>query len=201
MTQTNNNKETTDAKKSQSRGVATRARILAVTKQLISDHDFHSVTLDQISSESKVAKSSLLWHFSNKELLLTEAASDLFTDLERSLILIRNDSHNLEQRKEIFLDAIGEYFDQNPESKGVLISLVFNSQLPQKIHDRINEHWTHNIETIEHYFSLPDKAFPIKTAKVILASIHGCYLHWYLHQHKRSFGEVLREHFECISID
>lgn len=191
---------TTQAKKKQTRGIETRARILEATKQLISDHDFYSVTLDQISQEADVAKSSLLWHFNSKEMLLTEAACELFADLEQAIVLVRKDEHSLDQRKEIFLAKVGEYFELNPEPKGVLISLMFNSELSQQIRERIESYWAHHIDAIQYYFSLPDKPFSPEASKAVLTAIHGCYLQWYLHQDERSFQDTLKDYFKYFSI-
>jgi len=145
-----------ESKKKQSRGIETRDRILNVTKQLLSDHDFHTVTLDQISEQAGTSKSSLLWHFESKEMLLSEAACEVFHDLEQAVILEKDDSLSLNEKAEILLNHVCTYFEDNPEPKGVLISLIFNSQLPKVVRERIDQYWDYHITVLVEYFSYPE---------------------------------------------
>lgn len=191
-------KENTTQIKKRTRGIETRAKILKVTQELLAVHDYYSVTLDQIAKEAEVAKSSLLWHFENKELLLSEAACELFTGLEEAIILVRIDEHSMEQRLKTFIDSLGIYFQANPEPKGVLISLIFNSQVPEKVRERIDTYWKHHIDTIAYFFSYPNKPFSKEAASAVLDVIHGSYLHWYLHKDKKKFKQKLTSTFKYM---
>lgn len=184
------------ARKKQNRGIETRQKILSVTQQLISDHDFYSVTLDQIAVAADISKSSLLWHFESKELLLSEAACELFSDLERVVILEKDDSLSLHEKFTSLLEKVADYFENNPEPKGVLISLIFNSQIPDVIRERIDAYWEHHIDTLVDYFSSPEKPFAKSAARSILSSIHGTYMQWYLHQDKSTYRAVIEDHFK-----
>jgi len=189
---------TSQAKKKQNRGHETRQRILAVTQKLLADHDFYTVTLDQISKASEVSKSSLLWHFESKEMLLSEAACEIFQALEHAVILDKDDSLSLQEKADILLKRTGDYFDNNPEPKGVLMSLIFNSQIPKQIRKRIDAYWEHHIVALVEYFSYPDKPFSHDAAHMIMDVVHGCYIHWYLHQEKESFSDRLRQSFQYV---
>ena len=185
------------ASKKQARGIETRERILTVTQQLIADHDFHSVTLDQISRHADVSKSSLLWHFKSKEELLSEAACLLFEDLEKALILVKDDNLTLQEKLNFLIANIGQYFEAKPEPKGVLISLIFNSQIPQEIKKSIDIYWENHVDTLVGFLSYPEKKFPKHGARAILDVIHGCYLHWYLHKDEK-FSERLKNSFKYM---
>ena len=63
--------------RTQKRGDETKQRLIAATKDLLSEFDYQTVTLDQISEAVGVAKSSILWHFGSKDALLTESVFDL----------------------------------------------------------------------------------------------------------------------------
>lgn len=191
----------TAIRKKQNRGVETRAKILEVTKQLLSDHDYYSVTLDQISQDADVAKSSLLWHFDSKELLFSEAACELFSELEQAVVLVKEKDQSLEERMAILLDKAGDYFQNNPEPKGVLISLIFNSQIPVQIKNRIEEYWEHHTKALVNFFSYPEKPFPQAAARTILSIVHGTYLHWYLDKDKESYKQKLANNLQYINLD
>ena len=186
------------ASKKQSRGIETRERVLQTTQKLIADHDFHSVTLDQISKQADISKSSLLWHFNSKEELLIEAACLLFKDLEEAVRLEKDDSISLEQKLNSLLQKIGEYFDSNSEPKGVLISLIFNSKIPQAIRKRIDGYWEHHVDSLVHFLSYDEKPFPKDAARAILDVMHGCYIHWYLNKESESFSERLKNSFKFM---
>jgi len=189
------------AKKKQSRGLETRQKILEVTQKLLADHDFYTVTLDQISKASEVSKSSLLWHFESKEMLLSEAACEVFQNLEQAVILEKDDSLSMQEKANILLARTGEYFDKNPEPKGVLMSLIFNSQIPKVIRERIDAYWEHHIEALIEYFSYPDKPFTHDAAHMIMDVVHGCYIHWYLHKEKESFSDRLKQSFQYVKFN
>ncbi|MCP4303156.1 MAG: TetR/AcrR family transcriptional regulator, partial [Gammaproteobacteria bacterium] len=53
--------ETTESRRKQRRGSETRRRLLQSTKSLLADHDYQSITLDQVADTVGVAKSSILW--------------------------------------------------------------------------------------------------------------------------------------------
>ena len=147
--------------KKQTRGIETRERVLNVTQQLIADHDFHSVTLDQISKHAEISKSSLLWHFKSKEELLSEAACLLFQDQEKALALEKDDNLDLQEKLEFIITNIGEYFEAMPEPKGVLISLIFNSQIPKEIKQSIDTYWENHVDTLVDFLSYLDSSFCI----------------------------------------
>lgn len=197
MQQTTMDKNTAQIKK-RARGIETRANILKVTQRLLAKHDYYSVTLDQISKEAGVSKSSLLWHFESKEFLLSEAACELFTELEQAIILVKIDDDSMEQRLKTFIDSLGIYFQANPEPKGVLIGLIFNSQVPEKVRERIDAYWQHHIDTIVYFFSYPDIPFSKEAASAVLDVIHGSYLHWYLHKDKKKFKQKLTSTFKYM---
>ncbi len=183
--------------KKQTRGIETRERVLNVTQQLIADHDFHSVTLDQISKHAEVSKSSLLWHFKSKEELLSEAACMLFQDLERALALEKDDTLSLQEKLDFIITNIGQYFEVMPEPKGVLISLIFNSQIPEEIKESIDSYWENHVDTLVDFLSYPKKAFPREAARAILDVIHGSYVHWYLHKDEK-FSQRLKNSFRYM---
>ena len=183
--------------KKQTRGIETRERVLNVTQQLIADHDFHSVTLDQISKHAEVSKSSLLWHFKSKEELLSEAACLLFQDLEKALALEKDDKLSLPQKLNFIITNIGQYFEAKPEPKGVLISLIFNSQIPKEIKESIDAYWENHVDTLVDFLSYPKEVFPKDAARAMLDVIHGAYVHWYLHKNEK-FSQRLQNSFKYM---
>ena len=185
------------ASKKQSRGIETRERVLQTTQKLIADHDFHSVTLDQISKHAKVSKSSLLWHFKSKEELLSEAACELFQELERALALEKDDNLSLQEKLDFIITNIGQYFEAKPEPKGVLISLIFNSQIPKEIKESIDTYWENHVDTLVAFLSYPKDVFPRDAARAILDVIHGSYVHWYLHKDEK-FSQRLKNSFKYM---
>ena len=185
------------ASKKQSRGIETRERVLQTTQKLIADHDFHSVTLDQISKHAEISKSSLLWHFKSKEELLSEAACLLFQDLEKALALEKDDKLTLQEKLDFIIANIGQYFEMKPEPKGVLISLIFNSQIPQDIKKSIDAYWENHVDSLAEFLSYPKVIFPKDGARAILDVVHGCYMHWYLHKDEK-FSERLKNSFKFM---
>ncbi len=172
--------ETTESPRKQRRGSETRRRLLQSTKSLLADHDYQSITLDQVADTVGVAKSSILWHFGSKEGLLTEAVFELFEEIDQAINPEKDTLATLDERLAYMLDTVADYFTNHPQAKGIALSLVFNSQTPKSIQERIREQWQEHIDEIVAFLSSDDEHVERSDAAAIMALMHGCYLQWYL---------------------
>lgn len=154
-------------------------------------HDYRWVTLDRVATHVGVAKSSILWHFGTKEALLTEAVFDLFNEIDAAVEPDLARITTLEERKRILLETIGRFFEENPETKGVVISLMFDSTAPKEIRMAIREQWLGHTKTIAKLLSGDDATVSLDAAATIMAIVHGCYLQWHLNGQPPGFGGLL----------
>src|SRR5215470_4880283 len=67
----------------QERGVRTEEAILRATLRLLASRGIHGMSLDLLSEEVGVAKSSILWHFGSKEELLLRVAERVLEEVAR----------------------------------------------------------------------------------------------------------------------
>src|SRR5262252_5342621 len=67
----------------QERGVRTEEAILQATLRLLSMRGIHGMSLDLLSEEVGVAKSSILWHFGSKEELLLRVAERVYDEVAK----------------------------------------------------------------------------------------------------------------------
>ncbi|WP_427311941.1 TetR/AcrR family transcriptional regulator [Cupriavidus sp. H39] len=161
------------------RGLETRERVITVTCGLISAHGYAEVTLDQISAEAGVAKSSLLWHFGSKEMLLAEAASSLFRQIGEELGAEPRHGRTAARRLENTFDRVADYFTANPEAKGVVLALLFSGSVPASVREEIRRSWDSHVRELVEALSAPGRPLPAPMARLMIATIHGCYCHWY----------------------
>lgn len=170
----------TEPARKQRRGVETRSQLLQATKALLADHDYQSITLDQVAETVGVAKSSVLWHFGSKEGLLTEAVFELFEEIDQAINLEKHSLQTLDERFMYMLEMVADYFTHHPQAKGIALSLVFNNRTPKSIQERIREQWQEHIDEIVAFLSSDDERIERSDAAAIMAMMHGCYLQWYL---------------------
>lgn len=156
------------------RGLETRERVLRITRRLIGTHGYAEVTLDQISAEAGVAKSSLLWHFGSKEMLLAEAAASLFQEIGQELRLQAQPDDTPAQRLDRLFAQVADYFEANPEAKGVVLALLFSGSTPPSVREEIRRSWDQHVQALAE--ALP---VPATMARLMVATLHGCYCHWY----------------------
>ncbi len=161
------------------RGIETRERVIALAKKLIAEHGYTEVTLDQIAAVAAVSKSSLLWHFGSKERLLAEAAISLFKEVEEALELEDQAGKSVPERLDDIFTRVSEYFTRNPETKGVVLALLFSGNAPQSVREYIREAWAGHVRVLVDKLSTPEHPMPPEMARVIVAIFHGCYCHWY----------------------
>ncbi|MFT6050888.1 MAG: AcrR family transcriptional regulator [Halioglobus sp.] len=188
-----------EQRKKQRRGEQTKRQMIDVTKSLLAKFDYQSITLEQIASKVGVSKSSILWHFGSKEGLLTEAVFDLFAEIDEKLMMATSDLETLPERLEFLLGSVGEYFETNPEAKGIVITLLFNSQIPSEIRDRIREQWRQHIQQIQDFLTVGEDSVSEKHAISVLAFMQGMYLHWHLDGCPPDTKAYLVESFQALA--
>ena len=161
------------------RGLETRQRVIALTKGLIAEHGYAEVTLDQISAAASVAKSSLLWHFGSKEMLLAEAAISLFREIEGEMQARAPAGRSGAERLDNLFDRVADYFTRHPETKGVVLALLFSGSVPEadaRTHPRgLGRACARAGGGAGH----AGRPLPPEMARLLLAVFHGCYCHWY----------------------
>lgn len=173
------------------RGLETRQRVIAVTKGLIGEHGYAEVTLDQISVAAGVAKSSLLWHFGSKEMLLAEAATSLFQEIGGELgPTVRLGETPVERLDQLF-ETVSEYFTRSPEAKGVMLALLFSGSVPPTVHAQIRAAWDDHVHAIVEVLGTPQRPLPPEMARLMVAVFHGCYCHWYAAGRDTPIAEIL----------
>jgi AcrR family transcriptional regulator len=161
------------------RGAQTRQRVIEITKGLIGELGYTAVTLDRIAADAGVAKSSLLWHFGSKEMLLAEAAISLFQQIEQDLHPAGVAGLSPDELIDLLFDKVAEYFTRNPESKGVVLALLFSDGLPPEVRDHIRAGWDGHVRAIVAGAGEAEEALSPEMARLLLAVFHGCYCHWY----------------------
>ena len=167
-------------RKTQRRGDETRQRLIDATKLLLAEYDYPSLTLDRISTEVGISKSSVLWHFGSKEGLLTEAVFDLFAEVDQQLTVSKTSLSSLEGRLRFLFRTVAEYYQANTGAKGVSITLLFNSQVPTEIHQRLKDQWDDHLEKIRRFLSTESQLVSHDYAVGVMALLHGLYLQWHL---------------------
>ncbi|WP_407935920.1 TetR/AcrR family transcriptional regulator [Cupriavidus necator] len=181
------------------RGLETRERVLAVTRQLIGTQGYAEVTLDQISAAAGVAKSSLLWHFGSKEMLLAEAATSLFREFGQELDPQRHAGKTPAQRLEGVFDEVADYFSTSPEAKGVVLALLFSGSVPASVREEIRRTWDAHVSALAEALSEPGQPLPAAMARLMVATIHGCYCHWYASDRSEPMASFLAPAREVFS--
>lgn len=161
------------------RGVETRERVIALARNLIAEHGYAEVTLDQISAHAGLAKSSLIWHFGSKEMLLAEAAISLFREIEVTMELEGLRGKSVRERVEEMFARVADYFTRNPEAKGVMLAMLFSGSAPQTVREHIREGWNGHVRVLVDVLGTAERPVPPEFGRVILAMFHGCYCHWY----------------------
>lgn len=173
------------------RGVETRNRVIALTKSLIAEHGYNEVTLDKISAQAGVAKSSLLWHFGSKEMLLAEAAISLFQEIELALEPDDLAGNSTEERVDEVFARVADYFTRNPETKGVVLALLFSAGTPQTVREHIREGWNGHVRVLVEALSTKERPLSEAMARTVLTMFHGAYCHWYANGRNESIQTFL----------
>ena len=182
----------------QRQGAETRREILDATKALLATADYQAITLDQVAREVGISRTSILWHFDSKEGLLTTAVLEMFEDLENAALLGMPALPTLRERIEHVFNMVGAYFDRHPEWKGILLSIIFNGEVPAAIRDRAIAHLGDDKRKLVEFLSSPEEPVTEDQVACLIALIHGAYIQWYADGHTGPFRERLSALYEAM---
>jgi len=182
----------------QRRGQRTKQQLVETTKALLIEQDIQSLTLEQISDRVGVSKSSILWHFDSKEALLTEAVLSFLDDIHERIAPASCPAVDVDDRAEIIFQAVSAYFTQQPNAKGVVLSLIFNKKLPPSVKSRIQEHWQLDCQRIRVFLAAKGADVELDFATSILELIHGSYIRWFLNGYQDDFENLLVKSYRAL---
>jgi AcrR family transcriptional regulator len=162
------------------RGERTRRQILDVTRRLLAQPGFRGVTLDQIAEATGTAKSSILWHFGTKEELLLEVLDGIVHDLERSYRQSYPASLPLTDKMRLFFKGYASLMEQYPELGTVFFGLIFDTEMIERIRDRVKEMYCNYRQMVVHHLSTPSHPASEGLAVAVVALLDGVFIQWYL---------------------
>lgn len=120
-----------------SRGARTRERILDAASDLVAQEPSATLGLERIARAAGVAKSSVLWHFGNKEQLYLEVADRWFTEFQRSITADIGEERELRRALPLLLRGYSAFLATRPEANVVLFTLLFGASRGGELHRRI----------------------------------------------------------------
>jgi AcrR family transcriptional regulator len=167
----------------QERGVRTEEAILEATLRLLATRGIHGMSLDLLSDEVGVAKSSILWHFGSKEELLLRVAERVLEEVARGPAREMLALPTIEQRA----DAAWRFFEQTirerPELRRLVLWLIFEcvEERPemrtrlQQLYGSIRDMFEQGLREV-----VPDAAQRRRLAIITLATFDGLFIQWLL---------------------
>src|SRR5258706_10655777 len=167
----------------QERGVRTEEAILQATLKLLATRGIHGMSLDLLSDEVGVAKSSILWHFGTKEELLLRVAERVLEDVARGPVREMLALPTLAERGDAAWRFFGETLRQRPELRRLVLWLIFEcvDERPEmrtrlrQLYRSIREMFETGLREV-----VPDAAQRRRLAIITVATFDGIFLQWLL---------------------
>ncbi len=152
---------------------------MQVTAQLLASREPDSVTLDRISQEVGVAKTSILWHFGSKKDLFLRVVDRVFEEFLSGFVEEHPDSGNLGLELRQFLSAYASFLKNKPHINTVLLTLLFDRKLGSEVRTQIAAMYR-SFRSMVSYYTLDGKPVPEAFATAIIAFVDGVFLQWYI---------------------
>jgi AcrR family transcriptional regulator len=161
----------------------TEEAILQATLKLLSTRGIHGMSLDLLSDEVGVAKSSILWHFGSKEELLLRVAERVLEDVARGPAQEMLALPTLAERGDAAWRFFGETLRQRPELRRLVLWLIFEcvEERPEmrtrlrQLYRSIREMFESGLREV-----VPDAAQRRRLAIITVATFDGIFLQWLL---------------------
>ncbi len=180
------------------RGALSKKRILETTMNLLQAEDYQTVSLDRIAKEAGIAKSSILWHFGSKDLLVTEALQTIFYRLEQEVLGAPLSSECPVDRLSEILEYVTGAFENNKKALAVILNLVLTPQRAPEVRKLVAQAWKQYQESIVIKLSTDRFTLTPEMSVAILALIHGCYVQWYLDDFKSSLDDMMQSAVDML---
>jgi AcrR family transcriptional regulator len=162
------------------RGARTRRRLLEVTRQLLSESGPRSVTLDQVAARSKVAKTSILWHFGSKRELFLEALDEVIRDFESAFSARYPDQASPAEKLRLFFRDYAELMEKHPRLADVFFSFVFSDRSDEKTRKRARDLYRRYRTMVAAHISAALEDSREELAAVIVGLVDGVFIQWSL---------------------
>jgi len=161
-------------------GQKTAERILETTARLLANREPDTVSLDRISAEVGVAKTSILWHFGSKKDLFLAVVDHVFDDFLKSFVAHHPDVSDVGLEARQFLRAYARFLEEQPQINTVLMTLLFDRKLGPDVRVHIAEMYRMFRRTITDNYTIDGQPFPETVAAAIVAFVDGVFLQWYI---------------------
>lgn len=162
------------------RGQQTAERILETTARLLANREPDAVSLDRISAEVGVAKTSILWHFGSKKNLFLAVVDHVFDDFLKSFVAHHPDVGDVGLELRLFLRAYARFLEEQPQINTVLMTLLFDRKLGPDMRARIAEMYRIFRRTVTDHYTIDGQPFQESVAAAIVAFVDGVFLQWYI---------------------
>jgi len=160
-------------------GQQTAERILETTARLLADREPDTVSLDRISAEVGIAKTSILWHFGSKKDLFLAVVDRIFDDFLKGFIAHHPDVGDVGLELRQFLRAYALFLEEQPQINTVLMTLLFDRKLGPDVRARIAQMYRMFRQLVTDHYTLDGQ--PITEAAAgIVAFVDGVFLQWYI---------------------
>lgn len=161
-------------------GQQTAERILETTARLLASREPDAVSLDRISAEVGVAKTSILWHFGSKKDLLLAVVDRIFDEFLQSFVAQHPDVGDVGIELRQFLRAYARFLEEQPQINTVLMTLLFDRKLGPDVRARIAEMYRMFRRTVTDHYTIDGQPIPETVATAIVAFVDGVFLQWYI---------------------
>lgn len=161
-------------------GQQTAERILETTARLLANRDPDTVSLDRISAEVGVAKTSILWHFGSKKDLILAVVDRIFDDFLKGFVARHPDVGDVGLELRQFLRAYARFLDEQPQINTVLMTLLFDRKLGPDVRARVAEMYRMFRRTVTDHYTIDGRPLKETVAAAIVAFVDGVFLQWYI---------------------
>lgn len=168
------------ATKTNKRGERTKALLLDVAGRLLALEPASAVSLDRIAREAGVAKSSVLWHFGNKESLYLAVVDRWFGEFEAQLLTDLDMNAPLGEVLHRFLAAYEDFLIARPEVNAVLFALLFDAPRGSALRARIAQMYDAFRQTMAARTAAAGAGFDAGDASLLIAALDGLFLQWFI---------------------
>jgi AcrR family transcriptional regulator len=181
------------------RGARTRSRLLEVTRRLLAESGPRSVTLDQVAERSRVAKTSILWHFGSKQELLLEALDEVIRDFEKAFSARHPEPSAPAERLALFLRHYAEFMKEHSYLGDVFFSFAFSDRSDEGARSRVRDLYRRYRSLVAAHVGTAASDAGEGLAAAIVGLVDGVFIQWSLDPERLDPAQVFDSFLRGVS--
>ena len=158
--------------------VETKEMIIQQTIESLAGSNPDKMSLDEVAARSGISKSTIFWHFENKEGLLLAAIDKIFQDFVGGLQVNFQRCESPMERIDLFLEKYAEFCRDRPEINIIILNFMIQKRNHEIIREKLRSLFQDFRGYILDNLGVERSRRTLTGATLVIGALDGVFMQW-----------------------